>query len=312
MVHDTRLPQVSISGETNNVIRIATVADLRFRQRAANLVRSLENFPNDYRLTVYCDDERQFRELSGPRCEVVELAQMRSLGAKRTKLTAYAEALRGGSTIYLDADAIVLESLDGLWGGNSIKGVFVDLEDGHTFIEDKERPWPGNPSLVNRSYIMSGAFYAPAELLTLFERIRLASLDDATWFRYIAEGFLYDQHFFNACLQMYEAPIQLLDPDVYGWEGLLKRGKVQVYRSGSQLLNIQTHRPLRLALFGGVQQTPELLRSLPIDIAALIFERITHNAAPMDGALAQLYPTLGSCVWPAFSSSESTGSSRDR
>ena len=278
-------------GITNNVIRIATVADARFRQRAGNLLRSLENSPNDFRLTVYCDDAAHFRELSGPRCDIVELAEMKRLGAKRAKLTAFAAALREGSVIYLDADAIVLENLDDLWGGSHIKGVFADLEN-CTFIQDKNRPWPGSPSLVNRCYIMSGAFYAPAELSSLFEQICLASLDDATWRRYIVEHHLYDQHFFNAFLNLYEPPIELLDPTVYGWEGLLKGGDVQVYRSGQRLINRNTRRTLRLALFGGIQQTPEVLRSLPIDIAALLYERIAPGKPSMDAALAQVYAAL--------------------
>lgn len=278
-------------GITSNVIRIATVADTRFRQRAANLVRSLENSPNDYRLTVDCDDESRFRELSGPRCDIVELAEMKRLGAKRSKPTAFAAALREGSFIYLDADAIVLENLDDLFGGNRIKGVFVDLEN-LPYIQDKNRPWPGNPSLVNRCYIMSGAFYAPAELSSLFERIRLASLDDSIWRQYIVENHLYDQHLFNSFLNLYKAPVELLDPTVYGWEGLMKGGVVQVYRSGPRLINRHTRRTLRLVLFGGVQQTPELLRCLPIDIAALIFERIAPDKPSMDAALAQLYAAL--------------------
>jgi hypothetical protein len=282
-------------GTAQNVIRIATVADIRFQQQAANLLRSLENSPNDYRLTVYCDEEKGFRGLRGPRCDIVELAEIKRLGAKRAKLTAYAAALREGDVIYLDADAIVLENLDDLWGGSRIKGVSVDLGehlDFLTCIQDASRPWPGNPSLLNRCYIMSGGFYAPAELSPLFERIRLASLDDATWHRYIAEGFMYDQHFFNAFLNMYEAPIQALDAAVYGCEGFFKKGDLQVYRSGARLINRHSRQTLRLVLFAGFQQTPELLRSLPIDIAALIFERIAPGKPNLDAALAQLYAAL--------------------
>ena len=139
---------------------------------------------------------------------------------------------------------------------------------------------------------MSGGFYAPAELFPLFEQIRLASLDDATWRRYIAEGFMYDQHFFNALPSMYEAPIEVLDPAVYGCEGFVNQGDLQVYRSGPRLINKYTGQALRLILFAGLQQTPELLRSLPIDIAALIFERIAPDTPSLDAALAQLYAAL--------------------
>ena len=273
------------------MIRIATVADFRFRNRAGNLVRSLENSPNDYRITVYCDDEKAFRPLSSSRCEVVELAEMRRLGAKRCKLTAFANALQQGSVLYLDADAIVLEDLSEFWGGSVVKGVFVDLAT-HPFIADPVHPWPGDPALVNHCYIMSTAFYAPAELHGAFDQFRLASLDDATWRRYIAEGHLYDQHFLNAQLNQQDVAVKLLDPTVFGWEGLLKDRKVQVYRAGRRLINKQTQRTLRVVLFGGPQQTSELLRSLPMDIAALILERIAPERLSLDEALEAVYAAL--------------------
>jgi len=272
-------------GITNNVIRIATVADTRFRQQAANLVRSLENSPNDYRLTVYCDDGMHFRELTGPRCEIVELAEMKRLGAKRAKPTAFATALREGSVIYLDADAIVLENLDGMWGGSEIRGCDDDLQY-CPFILDKIRPWPAEPTLVNRRYINSGAFFAPVDRYPFFEHLRLASLDDAIWRKYTLDNYLYDNHFLCAFINLRDEPIDFIDPQVFGWRGFLEGGQIKVRRYGSCLANRRTGKSLAIILFAGIQQTPEVLRSLPVDIAALIFERIGPDKPSMNDTSA--------------------------
>lgn len=273
------------------MIRIATVADARFQHRATNLLRSLENSPNDYRLTIYCDDAKRFSSLGGPRCDIVELAQITLLGAKRAKLTAIERALRGGSVIYLDADAIVLENLDGMWGGGKIRGCHDDLKY-CPFISDKIHAWLGDPSLVNRRYINSGAFFVPAERYSFFEQLRLASLDDEIWRKYIIEKCLYDNHFLCAFINLRDEPIDFIDPHVYGWRGFLEDGQLKVCRSGSRLVNRHTGKSLAVVLFAGVQQTPELLRSLPFDVCTLIFQRITRRDITVDDALAEVYAAL--------------------
>jgi len=273
------------------VIRIATVADARFQRRAANLSRSLENSPNEYRLTIYCDDAKYFSSLGGPRCDIVELAQIKLLGAKRAKFTAIETALRGGSVIYLDADAIILENLDGMWGGGKIRGCDDDLKY-CPFIPDKTRAWPGDPSLVNRRYINSGAFFAPAERYPFFEQLRVASLDDEIWRKYTLEKYLYDNHFLCAFINLCDEFIDFVDPQVYGWRGFLEDGQLKVCRSGAGLVNRQTGKSLAVVLFAGVQQTPELLRSLPFDVCTLIFRRITRRDVTMDDALAEVYAAL--------------------
>lgn len=275
------------------VIRITTTADMRFRDRAANLARSLETSPNDYCLTVYCDDGKHFRELEGPRCRVVELPEIKHLGAKRAKPTVFASALREGSFIYLDADAIVLENLDEFWGGDQIRGCADDLEC-CPFIEDKSHPWSGDPALINRCYINSGGFFAPVGRFEFFERLRAASLNDNLWRKYTLEGYLYDNHFLCAFLNLLNEPVELVDPEVYGWRGFLKAGQLQAYRSGSHLLNKNSGKMLKLVLFAGVQQSPEMLRSLPLDVAALLHERIAAATVNLDNALTNLYACLSS------------------
>jgi hypothetical protein len=221
----------------------------------------------------------------------VELPEIKRWGAKRAKPTAFASALREGSLIYLDADAIVLEGLGEIWGGTAISGCADDLAY-CPFIPDKARPWTGDQSIINRCYINSGAFFAPAERYPFFEHLRIASLDDDTWRRYTLDGYLYDNHFLCAFLNLCDEPVRILDPEVYGWRGFLKDGYLQVGRSGSHLVNRLSGKTLKLILFAGVQQTPEMLRSLPLDISTLVFERISGTAATPEAAMADLYASL--------------------
>ncbi len=275
----------------DSIIRVATVADARFRDRAQNLARSLDTSPNDYRLTIYCDQASNFLELRGPRCNIVELAEIKRLGAKRAKLTAFALALQEGSVIFLDADAIVLEDFDQLWGGTEIRGCADDLRY-CPYIQDRSRPWPGDPALINLNYINSGGFYAPAERYSFFERLRAASLDDNIWTKYTLEPHLYDNHFLCAFLNLWNVPVTLLDPWVYGWRGFIRDGQLQVRRSGSHLLNKRSGKALKFVFFAGIQQTPERLRSLPVAVASLLFERIAGERVSPDDAWGNLYAAL--------------------
>jgi len=270
------------------MIRIATLANGRFREPAGNLLTSLKKSGNDFHLTIYCDDEMTFDGLRGPRCDLVHLPEILRLGPKRAKLTAFAAATRTGSVLFLDADAIVVDNLEEFWGGPEILGCPDTLEYCR-FIADPEHPWPLAPSLRNTRYINSGAFFAPAETAEFFEEVHLASLDDEVWRRYSwatldenfcrlykFDGSLDDNHFLCAFLNLRDQPVGLLDPTAFGWRGFLKDGRLQVYRVGQSLLNVHTHRPLKLVIFAGVQQTPELLNSLPAEIARLIAERTDH------------------------------------
>lgn len=279
------------------MLRIATVTELRSRRQLINFARSLENSANDYYLVVYCDSEAHFRELGGPRCEIVELPEVRCLGAQRAKFAAVFAALRGGSVLYLDADAIVLEDLGGFWGGDCLRGIRVDLTN-NTAIADRFRPWPNHSELINRHYMTAGGFFAPAGRYSFFDRLRDASLDDGTWQKYVVPGVPCDQHFLSAFVNRCEEQVHFLDPQVFGPEGFLKGGHLRVRRCGDRLVNRQSGKTLRLVLFGETEQVPELLRSLPLHIASFLFERIASTIPTLDDALAGVYAALGPLLAP--------------
>jgi len=281
------------------VIRLVTLADSRFALRAANLARSVQNSTANHSLTIFCEDEQCFAHLRSPRCNLIELPEIARLGAKRAKLTAFAQAVREGDMIFLDADAIVLESLADMWGGNVIRGC-ADYLEYCSFIPDKTHPWPSHATLTNKRYINSGGFFAPSSQFEFFEHLRRESLDDVKWGRYTIEDCLYDNHFLCAYLNLCDTPVDFLDPLVYGWRGFLKGGELQVRRFGSQLVNASTAKPLAVILFAGVQQSPEVLRSLPPAVASLIFERIEANRITRDEAFAGIYaaasPVFGASI----------------
>ena len=259
-------------------MRFISVSDFRYASLTRRLLLSLENSGNSYSLTIFCDDSNlfePFRRLS--RCEVRELPEIRLLGAKRAKFTAYRQALvEFGNFVYLDSDIIVLASLDDLGAGSKLKGAPDDLS-ACTFIEDPRHPWPGDPSLVNDCYVNSGVLFVPAELSDFFEHLRELSLSDGCWQRYIFPGKLYDNHFLCAHLNIEKIPVHPLDARQYNWPGFLRNGELQVLRRGDDLVNKDTGEPLKLAHFAGINDVDAALCFLPVDVASLLCERSAEN-----------------------------------
>lgn len=273
--------------------RIVTLADHRFRREVEHLQRSLALSNPDTHLTVYCDDRSLFADLASERCFVIELPEMSVTGAKRSKLTAFRHAIDSGSFLYLDADAIVLESLAELWESNRIAGCADDLS--HCpFITDKQHPWPNAPELVNRLYINSGIFFAPASSKPFFDDIYEQSRTDSVWQTYIFPEKLFDNHFLCAHLNLKGEPVGLLDSQVYGWQGFLQHGLVQVERRDEQLVNRINGKVLKIVLFAGVRQSYDFLLSQSPEISSLILHRILPSSESLDYPLAQYLATASS------------------
>lgn len=297
---ETSQPCRSMGGEPFgaspfNMIRVVTVADTNFLTQAGRLSRSLETSGNDYELTVFCDDAHAFSALQSPSCKVIELETISALGAKRAKATAYRMAIENGSFLYLDADAIVLDSLEELCQGEAFTGAPDDLS--HCpFIEDRRRPWPNAPELENNLYINSGVFYAPVERSSFLRQLEEWFLSDEIWFRYIHTSALFDNHVLCAALNVTGESVRLVDNRVYMWQGLLFQDKVQVRRHGDALVNKMTGQKLKIAIFAGYPQSWETLLSLPLDVLSLLMERVQKEPLDRDSAFASLAASLGPSV----------------
>jgi len=256
------------------MLRIVTVGTTDFLCHAERLLLSLRACCASFHLTVYCDDATAFAGLaqaSAP-VSVVPLPEIRALGVKRAKFTAYAKALEEGDFLYLDADIIVLDALDELWGFPTLAGCPDDLS-ACGFIEDKRHPWPGDPGLVNETYVNSGVLFFPRAVKEFVEDLRRRSLCDEEWQRYILPGKLFDNHFLCAHINLRRLPIHLLDETVYNWQGFFRNGELQVLRRGNELVNCRSGQKLRLVHFAGIADPDSFLSSLPVDVASLICER---------------------------------------
>jgi len=231
-------------------------------------------------LTIFCDDKslfEPFRNLG--RCEIRELPEIRSLGAKRAKFTAYVRALSDfGDFVYLDSDIIVLEDLKDLRCNGKLRAAPDDLS-ACTFITDNRRPWPGDPDLANKNYFNSGVLCIPKSLTGFFKKLRKLSLSDKYWQRYIIPGKLYDNHFLCAYLNIESIPVDPLDEEQYNWPGFLNRGQLQVIRQGERLINKRSGKTLKLAHFAGIPDVDKALCSLPVDVASLLCKRSTVQVA---------------------------------
>ena len=267
------------------MLHVVTAADQRFLQQARHLKHSLSLSNPDARLTIYCHSQRAFADLASAHCAVVEIPDMAALGAKRSKFTAFRRAIKSGSFVYLDADAIVLEPLVELTRNDALSGCPDDLLQ-CPFITDKSHPWPNAPELVNNVYINSGVLFVPASREPFIEEIYEQSRFDLVWNKYIFPGKLFDNHFLCAALNLQQEPVTFLDQQVYGWQGFWN-GSIQAERRGDQLVNKANGKVLKIVVFAGLQQSYDLLLSLPAEIASLLFERILPAGGDPDQTLGQ-------------------------
>ncbi|MGE5570152.1 MAG: TylF/MycF/NovP-related O-methyltransferase [Rhodospirillales bacterium] len=263
-------------------MNIITVCDFRYAALARRLLISLGTSGTSYKLTIFCDDKSLFDPFQDlGRCEIRELPEIRSLGAKRAKFTAYVRALEDfGDFVYLDSDIIVLEDLKELRCNGKLRAAPDNLS-ACCFITDKRRPWPGDPNLVNNTYFNSGVLCIPQTLTGFFKKLRKLSLSDENWQRYIIPGKLYDNHFLCAHANIENIPVDPLDEEQYNWPGFLNLGQLQVIRQGERLINKRSGKSLKLAHFAGIPDVDKALCSLPVDVASLLCKRSTvHVAAP--------------------------------
>lgn len=277
------------------MLRIATIVTSDYISHAERLLLSLRSSGNRFHLIVYCEDPAlldSFVKLND--CSVRRLPSIRSLGVKRAKFQAYRDAIEGGDFLYLDADVVVLESLEEIAGRRTLAACPDDLS-GCPRIADKLRPWPAAPELQNRVYVNSGVLFIPASEREFIEYICAESMSDELWARYIAPGVLYDNHFLCAYLNLEHATLELLDETVYNWQGFYKGGQLQVLRRGDNLLNRQSGKELRLVHFAGIQDIDRFLCDLPPDISSLICARsMTVHGSP-DHAITAVMAGLSRC-----------------
>jgi len=274
------------------MLRIITVVDRNYLSEFERLITSLRSSGNRFRMTVYCDEADPFSKHSRTEdLDVVELPEIRGLGAKRAKFAAYGAAIRSGGFLYLDADIVVLERLHELQALETLAACPDDLS--HCpGIPNKSYPWPNAPQLERRRYINSGVMWFPLSARGFVEHLHAQSLSDETWQKYIAPEVLYDNHFFCAHLNLTDHPLMSLDPLRYNWQGFLQHGQVQVIRKGDSLVNRESGDTLKLVHFAGIRNCDRFLCGCPVEVASLICERSAPGVRSVDRSLTDFLAAL--------------------
>jgi hypothetical protein len=236
------------------------------------LYYSLMQSNQDAELTVFSDSE-SFPRLFGhsDRVRFRHLSSIQKLGVKRAKFDLYVE-MAGEPFTYLDSDVIVLEDLSCLFTGDLIAGCPDTLEE-WPFIEDREHPWPGDPTLQNRRYCNSGVLFFPPSMASFLESIRDLARDDEWWLRYIIPGRLYDNHFLCAMLNRFEVEFSPLDPHAFGWSGLFSGSNWTVTRRENHLVHQPTGKMLYLAIFAQGLDPDYCFARMPAWLATFLKER---------------------------------------
>ena len=104
------------TGAAYGAPRVITVSAGRYAVHAENLLASMAATNPRARVTVFCDDAGGLRHLRRYGCALVELPAIAALGPKRARFEVYADAVREGPFVYLDADTIVLDDLSEVFG----------------------------------------------------------------------------------------------------------------------------------------------------------------------------------------------------
>lgn len=250
----------------------ATIATESYLPYTRMLYHSLMQSNPDAELTVFCDSE-SFPKLFGQseRVRFHSLPSIGKLGVKRAKFDLYVE-MSGEAFTYLDSDVIVLEDLSCLFTGDLLAACPDTLEE-CPFIENREYPWPEDPTLQNRRYCNSGVLFIPPSMGSFLESVRDLARDDEWWNRYIIPGQLYDNHFLCAMLNRFDLEFRPLDPQVFGWSGLFSHSNWNVTRSGNHLIHEPTGKMLYLTIFAHGRDPDYCFARMPAWLATFLQEK---------------------------------------
>ncbi len=275
------------------MFHVITIATAGHFTEARRLWASLRNSGNACDITIFCDDAGAFRALSREGYGTVrELPEIKTLGVKRAKFTAYDIAMREGDFLYLDADTIVLRPITELTAHEHVTGCYDDLS-AIVGIGDFTHPWPDDRDLENRRSINTGVFFAPSSRRAFFQELCARSLDDAVWNRYVLPGMLYDNAFLCAHLNLLDEPVDYVDAAVYNWQGLIVNGRLQVRRSGETLVNVSSGTPLSIAHFAGIPHPRDTaLCGWPVEVTSLLSAMGTPEETRRDTAFVDFLGTL--------------------
>lgn len=251
-------------------MRVVTITTLNYAMNALRLVKSLKRSHPDCEITVYTDNACLAPLFSQFGVKLHLLPEIETLGVKRAKFAAYADAAKGGEFVYLDSDIVVLQPLNALMGVNNFTACRDDLSE-CPFITDKQQPWENYPQWAAERYFNSGVFAAPAGFDAFFEVLCKEAMDDADWGSIVIPGKLHDNHYLCAKVVQHDIPIAFVSEFEYNWQGFRRLNELNCYVDQAGILrNKPEGTPLRLVHFAGIQNIDAYIATLPTEISRVL------------------------------------------
>jgi hypothetical protein len=251
-------------------LRVITIATLGYSLNAIRLVKSLKRTHPNCEITVYADNiilEPYFYHLGA---KLHFLPEIETLGVKRAKFVAYADAAKSGGFVYLDSDIVVIQPLNELTGVNKFTACRDDLDE-CSYIYDKQQPWKNYPQWAADRYFNSGVFAVPAGFDAFFKMICREAMDDADWASIVIPGKLHDNHYLCAKVVQYDIPVAFVSEYEYNWQGFRRLNELNCYVDEAGILrNKPEGTPLRLVHFAGIQTIDAYIATLPLEITRIL------------------------------------------
>jgi len=251
-------------------LRVITIATLDYSINAIRLIKSLKRTHPDCIITVYTDNNALESLFSHFGAKLHLLPEIETLGVKRSKFAAYADAAKSGGFVYLDSDIVVIQPLNELIDVNKFTACHDDLNE-CSFIYDKQLPWDNYPQWAANRYFNSGVFAVPAGFDVFFKRICREAMDDTDWASIVIPGKLHDNHYLCAKVVQYDIPVAFVSEYEYNWQGFRRLNELNCYVDEAGILrNKPEGTPLRLVHFAGVQMIDAYIATLPPEISRIL------------------------------------------
>jgi len=267
-------------------LHVITIITSDYSLHAQRLIKSLKRHHPESAITIYSTDTSMgpFFTSLGARLRI--LPEIATLGVKRAKFLAYADAAKNGGFIYLDADILVLQPLEDLIDVSTFTACRDDLSE-CPFILDTCSPWENYPQWTSELYFNSGVLAAPDGFDSFFSTICKDAMNDNDWASIIIPGKLYDNHYLCAKIVQYQIEVNFVSEYQYNWQGFRRYNELNCYADQAGVLCNKVEKlPLRIVHFAGIRNIDSYIATLPLAVSRILAMAIADNKT---GILEMLY-----------------------
>jgi len=258
-------------------LHVITIITSNYSLHAQRLIKSLKRQHPESAITVYSEDTSMGSVFTSLGARLKMLPEIVTLGVKRAKFLAYADAAKSGGFIYLDADILVLQPLEDLIDVSKFTACRDDLSE-CPFILDTHHPWENNPQWTSEKYFNSGVFAVPDGFDSFFSTICKDAMNDNDWTSIIIPGKLYDNHYLCAKIVQHQIEVNFISEYQYNWQGFRRYNELNCYADQDGVLYNKVEKlPLRIVHFAGIKNIDSYIATLPLAISRTLAMAIRDN-----------------------------------